>query len=42
VVPSSVVKAKSYEEEFRDGKWYSFTREDADPYRDGWEIFGGR
>jgi hypothetical protein len=41
VVPSAVVREKSYDEVYGDGRWYSFTLEDAEPFRDRWNVFDG-
>jgi hypothetical protein len=41
IVPSTVVAKKAYDEPFGRDVWHSFTREDAKPYQDRWEIFRG-
>jgi hypothetical protein len=41
IIPSKVVAKKAYAERFGKHIWYSFTVEDAKPYRDRWEVFKG-
>jgi hypothetical protein len=38
VVPSWIVRDKSRDTQYGDGRCYSFAREDAEPYRDKWSI----
>jgi len=42
VVPSRVVARKVFIEKTRRGVWYSFTREDALPYKDKWSLLKRR
>jgi len=40
IVPSTVVAKKMLSEKSQKGKWHSFMRNDANPYKRKWSIFG--
>ena len=39
IIPSQVVADKMFVEEYGKGTWYSFTLDDAMPFKDKWDIF---
>jgi hypothetical protein len=41
IIPSKVVAKRGHKEPFGKDIWYWFDVEDAKPYQDKWEIFGG-
>ena len=40
VMPSKIISEKMYIEKKKNTTWYSFSLEDAEPFRNKWRVFG--